>query len=198
MNFLAHLFLSGDDPEVMIGNFIADHVKGNRKDAYPDGIRKGIELHRAIDHFTDTHPVTAFSRQLLYDSQSKYSGVVVDLFYDHFLAANFNAYSTVELHEFIQQAYSTLSDNQAVLPEQVRIFLPMMIERNWLGGYVTVDGIGRSLKGLSKRVNFPNRMHEAEEDLRRLYPALEAHFRAFFPELINFADIRRNAAVPDR
>lgn len=190
MNFLAHLFLSGDDPEVLVGNFVADYVKGNRKNDYPEGIRKGIELHRSIDHFTDTHAITGESRRLLYGTQSKYAGVVVDLFYDHFLAANFTDFSAKSLDGFVQSSYLILQEYHHSLPPQVQGFLPFMIERDWLGGYRTIEGIGRSLTGLSRRVRFENRMHEAESDLKRLYPALEAHFMEFFPELVNFVSSR--------
>lgn len=174
----------------MIGNFIADHVKGSRKNDYPEGIRKGIELHRAIDHFTDTHVITSGSKRLLYPRHSKYAGVVVDLFYDHFLAADFLRYANVPLKQFTASAYETLSSAEAHLPAAVRGFLPHMIERDWLANYATVEGIGRSLTGLSKRVRFENRMDEATEDLLAHYPALEADFRIFFPELVNFVAAR--------
>ncbi|MFM9051119.1 MAG: ACP phosphodiesterase, partial [Bacteroidota bacterium] len=172
------------------GNFIADHVKGNLKDRYPDGIRKGIELHRSIDHFTDTHPFTLQSKRLLYERHSKYAGVVVDLYYDHFLAANFSDYSDMDLKDFIKQSYGILTEYEAGMPETVRSFLPFMIERDWLGSYASVEGVSRSLTGLSRRVRFPNRMHEAGEDLKTLYPALEDHFKGFFPELITFVAAR--------
>jgi acyl carrier protein phosphodiesterase len=190
VNFLAHIYLSGNDPELLVGNFIADHVKGNRKDLFPEGIRRGIELHRAIDYFTDTHPVTASSRRLLRDRHSKYSGVVVDLFYDHFLAAGFADYSDVPLPDFAQRSYEIIGTYQEWLPETVRGFLPYMVERDWLSNYATVEGIGRTLTGLSRRVRFPNIMHEAVDDLKVHYPALEADFRRFFPELITFVALR--------
>jgi acyl carrier protein phosphodiesterase len=188
VNFLAHIFLSGDDPERMVGNFIADHVKGAKKDLYPEGIRKGIELHRAIDHFTDTHAVTAESRRLIRDRHAKYAGVVIDLYYDHFLAADFTRYSEQPLRDFAARTYDLLSVYEEWLPETVKAFLPYMVERDWLTNYGTVEGIGRTLSGLSKRVRFPNRMHEATEDLHLHYATLEADFRRFFPELITFVD----------
>lgn len=186
VNFLAHIYLSGDDPERMVGNFIADHVKGAKKDLFPEGIRKGIELHRAIDYFTDTHAVTAESRRLIRDRHAKYAGVVIDLYYDHFLAADFARYSDQPLRDFAARTYDVLARYEEWLPETVKAFLPYMVERDWLTNYATVEGIGRTLNGLSKRVRFPNRMHEAGEDLNLHYAALEADFRRFFPELITF------------
>lgn len=194
MNFLAHLYLSFGDPDLTIGNFIADHVKGQKKDLFPAGIRRGIELHRAIDYFTDTHPVTARSRQVLYHRHSKYAGVVVDLFYDHFLAKNFTAFSAVPLPDFARDHYRLFQDSTEHLPQSVLAFLPYMVERDWLTQYATVEGIGRTLTGLSKRVRFPNRMDEAEVDLRLHYSELEMDFQDFFPSLIEFA---RHAAIPE-
>jgi len=187
MNFLAHLFLSGNDEEVLIGNFIADYVKGKKKDEYPPGIRHGIELHRAIDDFTDRHEVTGQSKRRLYERHHKYSGVVVDLYYDHFLAKHFGDYSEKPLADFSKYCYETLSANEEKLPAAVQYFLPYMITRDWLQQYSSVEGIGRTLAGLGKRVSFENRMAEAREDLEDHYPLFEAEFRLFFPQLITFA-----------
>jgi len=183
MNFLAHIYLSGNNDQLMIGNFIADFVKGKKKDSYPDGIRKGIELHRFIDNFTDHHEVVLKSIGRIHDNQEKYSGVVVDILYDHFLAANFTAYSEIPLQQFSQNTYSVLKANWDVLPPDVHYFLPFMIERNWLLNYATIDGIGRALSGLSRRVKYANRMNEAVKDLQAHYGELEGDFRKFFPEL---------------
>jgi acyl carrier protein phosphodiesterase len=188
MNFLAHVYLSGNDSEIMIGNFIADFVKGKKKDDYPDKIRKGIELHRMIDDFTDHHAVTDRSKNKLRPKYGKYSGVIVDLYYDHFLAANFSEYSDVPLEKFSQNTYSILQANTDKLPEGVHYFLPFMIERNWLLNYSTVDGIGRALSGLSLRVSFENKMGDSIEDLKQQYQSFENDFREFFPELIKFAN----------
>ena len=191
MNFLAHIYLSGANEQLMIGNFIADFVKGKKKDDYPDEIRKGIELHRFIDHFTDHHEVVLNSIRRIHDSQEKYSGVVVDILYDHFLAANFSSFSAIPLQDFSKNTYSVLQSNLNMLPEGVHYFLPFMIERNWLLNYATIDGIGRALTGLSKRVKYENKMHEAVMDLQTHYHGLESDFRIFFPELIKAVSERQ-------
>lgn len=170
----------------MIGNFIADFVKGKKMFDYPDGIRKGIELHRKIDFFTDHHPVTSRSKDPLRKKYRHYSGVIVDLYYDHFLAKNFNSYSDTDLESYTLKTYQILTQRKGDLPEEVRHFLPFMIERNWLLNYASLEGLNRTLTGLSKRVNFENRMDEAIHDLKAGYPAFEADFREFFPELITF------------
>ena len=183
MNFLAHIYLSGSDESLMIGNFIADFVKGKKKDLYPDTVRKGIELHRFIDHFTDHHATVLRSIRRIHDHQEKYSGVVIDILYDHFLAANFSEFSAIPLQEFSQNTYRSLKENWDLLPPDVHYFLPFMIERNWLLNYATIDGIGRALSGLSRRVRYPNKMNEAVNDLQENYAGLETDFREFFPEL---------------
>ena len=191
MNFLAHIFLSGDNDELMIGNFIADFVKGQKKNNFPPEITRGIELHRAIDDFTDHHPVTAESKRRLYPNHHKYSGVVVDLYYDHFLAKNFEKYSKTDLLNFSKYTYTTILKFENILPFEVRSFLPYMIERNWLVNYSTVEGIGRTLSGLGKRVSFENKMDEAVIDLKLNYSQFEDEFYHFFPELLNFAESKR-------
>src|SRR5688572_9113390 len=138
----------------MIGNFIADFVKGNKKNDYPDKIRTGIELHRRIDDFTDHHPYTGLSKDRLRPKYGKYAGVIVDIFYDHFLARNFKEYSTVDLKAYSENTYRVLNKHWDVLPEGVHYFLPFMIERNWLLHYATIEGIERALTGLSNRVSF--------------------------------------------
>jgi acyl carrier protein phosphodiesterase len=191
MNFLAHIFLSGSDRELMLGNFIADFVKGNKKNSYPERIRQGIELHRMIDDFTDHHPVTAMSKSRLYGTHRKYAGVVVDIFYDHFLAKNFNNFSDKPLLEYTLETYKIIQEHKHFLPEKVNLFLPYMIERNWLFNYSTIGGIARTLEGLSKRVAFANKMHLASSDLSAYYSEFEEEFNSFFPELINFAEERK-------
>jgi len=167
----------------MVGNFIADFVKGKKKDEYPDGIRKGIELHRFIDNYTDHHEIVLNSIRRVHPRQEKYSGVVIDILYDHFLAANFREFSEVPLQEYSNNTYRILKKNWDILPEGVHYFLPFMIERNWLLNYATIEGIGNALSGLSRRVKYANRMSEAVKDLRENYADLETDFRTFFPEL---------------
>src|SRR4051812_26403191 len=126
MNFLAHIYLSGKDDQLMIGNFIADFVKGNKKNDYPDKICKGIELHRGIDDFTDHHEVTGRSKDKLRSKYGKYSGIIVDIYYDHFLAANFQLYSEEPLQQFSENTYRILKENWNKLPPRVHYFLPFM------------------------------------------------------------------------
>ena len=187
MNFLAHIFLSGNDEKLMIGNFIADFVKGNKKNDFPTRIKEGIELHRAIDNYTDHHPITLQSKRRLYPIHHKYSGVIVDVFYDHFLAKNFAKFSPVSLSLYTDNCYDKLMKNSSIFPQPILDFLPFMIERNWLLNYASIEGIDRTLKGIGKRRPFENKFHVAKNDLLENYSSFEEEFLLFFPQLINFA-----------
>lgn len=192
MNFLAHIFLSGKDEALTIGNFIADSVKGKKYQQYPAGIQKGIILHRAIDYYTDTHPVVRKSTSRLFKAYSHYSTVIVDIFYDHFLASNWNSYSDAPLEEYVADFYLLLQKNFAVLPKTVQQFYPYMVEENWLLSYSSIPGIQRILYQMNRRTGGRSRMDEAVKELKELYPEFEADFTAFFPDLQEFSKQKIN------
>ncbi|RDC63208.1 acyl carrier protein phosphodiesterase [Adhaeribacter pallidiroseus] len=183
MNFLAHAYLSGSDEELLVGNFIADSVKGRQKDAYPVGIRKGIELHRLIDTFTDTHAIVKQTKERLRPEYGKFAGVITDMFYDHFLAANFNQFATMPLLHFTEYVYTTVQKYATYLPTEVQYFLPYMIKHNWLYRYAQVSGIKSSLEGLSRRSTFVSNMATATQALELHYPEYQQDFYQFFPDL---------------
>ncbi|MBA4145302.1 MAG: DUF479 domain-containing protein [Azospira oryzae] len=188
MNFLAHLYLSGADPKVKIGNFIGDFVKGrNLSEQFEAGIVKGIALHREIDAFTDRHPVVRESKIRLRPKYRHYSPVIIDVFYDHFLAANWANYSDQLLADFARDSYNTLEKYQALLPDQVNQMLPYMIKGNWLVGYSQVEGIHRALSGMARRTPYESKMEEATADLQLYYSEFQDEFDRFFPELKEFA-----------
>lgn len=183
MNFLAHIYLSGDDEELKIGNFIADSVKGRQFLHFPERIQKGIILHRAIDTYTDSHPVVRKSVHRLFPIYSHYSTVIVDILYDHYLAANWGDYSDIPLDVYIQDFYGALNTNYNVLPKRVQQFLPFMIKDNWLLNYATVDGIGKILFQMDQRTNNKSKMYLAVRELKLYYPEFEEEFRTFFNDL---------------
>jgi len=192
MNFLAHLYLSGNNPEVMVGNFIGDFVKGrDLTSIFGKGIANGIVLHRDIDDFTDHHPVVKQSKNILWTTYRHYSAVIVDIFYDHFLAANWKSYSTESLDNYAANSYQIISDYRDILPERVNQMLPYMMRGNWLVNYSKIEGIQQALTGMSRRAAFESKMQEATSDLTRHYPEFQKQFDKFFPELKNFCDERR-------
>ncbi|MEZ2414356.1 ACP phosphodiesterase [Muriicola sp. E247] len=193
MNFLAHIFLSFNDEEISIGNFIADSIRGNRYGHFPERIQQGIVLHRAIDTFTDAHPTHKQSSKRLHPNQGHYSRVVVDVFYDHFLAKNWNRYSEVELEHFAAEFYSLLKSRYPILPEPTRHLMPYMIRDNWLYNYATVDGIDKVLNGLYRRTGSKSNMNKAVLDLQLHYDLFEAEFSLFFEDLIIFSREKFNS-----
>lgn len=190
MNFLAHIYLSGDDDQLKIGNFIADSVKGKTFIKYPERVQEGIVLHRAIDTFTDAHPLFRQSSQRLFPTYSHYSTVIVDILYDHFLAANWKTYSSIPLNEYIEDFYELLQSNLEILPKAVQHFLPYMIRDNWLLDYATVEGIGRILSQMNRRTKNRSRMDLAVKELAFYYEEFEEEFKLFFKDLIEFTETR--------
>ena len=187
MNFLAHIFLSGDDEEVMIGNFIADAVKGKDYLGYSDGIIKGILLHRRIDAFTDSHVVVGWSKQRLRPKYRKYAGVIVDMYYDHFLSKYWDNYSEISLSQFVDHAYGILQSRVGYLPSRIQLMLPHMVESNWLTSYARLEGIMQALGGLSRRAKYESGMEYAVSDLKQDYRQYKCEFELFFPELMEYS-----------
>lgn len=188
MNFLAHLHLSGDDEALMVGNFIGDFVRGrDLKAQFGEGIARGVDLHRAIDAFTDRHPVVKQSKARLWPTYRHYSSVIVDIFYDHFLAAGWSTYSGESLEDYSQRAYRLMLRHEPILPDSVKHLLTYMTRGNWLLNYAQVEGIHRALTGMSRRASFESKMEQAIHDLRTDYAGFEGEFKLFFPELQQFA-----------
>lgn len=188
MNYLAHAYLSGDDEEILVGNFIADAVKGKAMNEYSDDIRRGIVLHRFIDEFTDNHALHKASRAKLHHRYGHYSGVLVDIYYDHFLAKNWADYSNIQLAEYTDWLYKRLEEHMEILPERIKYMLKYMIPQNWLLNYAHLEGIGRVLRGMASRAKFNSQMEYGVEDLELNYDEFEEEFRQFFPVLKEFVN----------
>lgn len=187
MNYLAHIFLSGSDTELLIGNFIADSVRGKQILQYPEKVREGILLHREIDAFTDSHAVVTETKNRLRPAYGKYAPVIADMYYDHFLAAKFEVIAGEDLPAFTRKTYTVLEENFDWLPERVQHFLPHMIQHNWLLSYAKLPGIHQALSGLSRRTTFKSGMETAASELEQHYGLYEADFNTFFPELAAFS-----------
>jgi acyl carrier protein phosphodiesterase len=183
MNFLAHIFLSGDDELLKIGNFMADGIRGKQYEHFPLSIQKGIRLHRFIDTYTDAHPVFRKSTQRLHSKYHHYAGVIVDLFYDHFLAKNWSTYSDENLEEYTETFYQSLRDNYDILSERTKGMMPYLIEHNWLLSYQTVEGIGRILSQMDNRTKNASKMRFSSNELVEFYPEFEEEFTIFFQDL---------------
>lgn len=191
MNFLAHIYLSGDNELITIGNFVGDGVRGNKYKLYPKEIQIGIQLHRAIDTFTDAHPIFRQCTKRLHKSYGHYSGVIVDIFYDHFLAKNWKDYSNIPLADYVDDFYKSLNKNFDNLPPRFKRLTPFMIEDNWLLSYATLDGIQLVLNGMNRRTKGVSKMDKATKELKEFYTDFENDFIKFFSELITHSKDKR-------
>jgi len=186
MNYLAHIFLSGTEDEVMIGNFIGDYVKGKDYNKYPDAIKKGILLHRRIDTFTDKHKIVSQSKSYFARRYHKYSGIIIDILYDHFFANNWDSFAAQPLNEFKENVFDCLKKYYSILPERVQFFVPSFIKNDWIGVYKSQEGIITVLNRMSMRTTLPDYSEFAREILRKYYVQLESEFLTFFPEIIKY------------
>jgi acyl carrier protein phosphodiesterase len=193
MNFLAHAFLSGDDDEIILGGFIADHVKGNDKLNYSEKIILGIDLHRNIDSFTDSHPEVEKSKERLRPHFHKYSPVVIDVFYDHFLAKNWNRYSSENFQEYVQSFYRLMELKKEIFPLRTLRMFHLMIQENWLESYKEIEGIHAALSNMARRTRFESNMEQAAAHLQKDYACFENEFFSFFPEVMEFSIQKRDS-----
>ncbi|WGK66347.1 acyl carrier protein phosphodiesterase [Croceiramulus getboli] len=183
MNFLAHIYLSGDNDLITIGNFMADGIKGKRYKKYPIEIQKGILLHREIDTFTDAHPIVKQSTKRLHENYGHYSGVIVDILYDHFLASNWRDYHDQPLATYVDNFYQLLNTHFEVLTPRVQRMVPYMIADNWLLSYAKIEGIATVLFNMNRRTKYVSGMDKATRELELYYKEFEAEFKNFFEEL---------------
>lgn len=195
MNFLAHLFLSRNKPAEMVGNFIGDHVKGSDYKNYPTPIAAGILLHRAIDDYTDHHPIVKETVQLLRPVYGRFAGVISDMLYDHYLAKNFSNYSTQSLQHFEADCYEILFDHYSYLPDRVKNFLPKMKAAQRLQSYAELKGIFESLEIMSRHTRLPNRVDALKMSLPNIGQNIEKQFVEFFSPTLNNIDFLRIKAA---
>ena len=189
MNYLAHLYLSGDSDEIKLGNFIGDYVKGNKHQNYPEMVAFGIRMHRSIDAFTDQHALVKECNQLLKPGFGRHAGIVTDIFFDHFLAFNFHEYSASTLRQFSKQAHGIFLSNFMLLPFRVQQFLPFLIQHKRLESYAQRETMFHVLEIMSLRTSLPSNSRWASDMLDQEYHQFEALFRSFFAEMVGFVEV---------
>ena len=186
MNFLAHLFLSCEQEELVVGNFIADFIRNREVDQFSDAVQLGIRLHRQIDTFTDQHPIVRKGTQRLQVNHRKYAPVVIDIFYDHLLAKNWESYHPDSLNQFTKKVYQLLNQRMEEMPFRLKKQLPDMIKGNWLEKYESKKGMQFVFERMDLRTTFPSNFSRAMEDLEKGYDLFDQEFNQFFPEVIEF------------
>ena len=187
MNYLAHAFLSFDQPDILAGNMFSDFIKGKKRYDYPLAIQRGITLHRAIDEFTDNHPATKAARKFFQPSYGLYSAVFMDVVYDHFLAIDPGEFSDASLIKFSRTTYEVLNQYETVFPERFRMIYPYMKEYDWLYNYKTLVGIQRSFEGVAHRALYMSESTTAFNLFKEHYTELQKCYASFFPSLKAFA-----------
>ena len=187
MNYLAHAYLSFERPAILVGNMISDYVKGKAKFDYPEDIQAGIAVHRAIDEFTDFHPVTQQAKMFFRPQYRLYSGAFVDIVYDHFLANDILQFSNEhELLDFSQRTYSVLENYQQYFPYPFSRMFPFMRSQNWLYHYREEQGIKNSFEGMVRRAKYLHESEVAFQIFKTNYMDLQSCYQRFFPELKTF------------
>lgn len=186
MNFLAHFFLSGDDPAIMTGNFLADFISNREVNELPVEVQKGVILHRQIDHFTDAHAAVRQSIQRLYPRHRKYAPVLVDVYYDYFLIHNWGEYTTEDFGAFRERAYAALRHFLPSMPPTLQQRVQAMVDADWLRSYGLYEGLDYTFMRMKSRTSVPEHLEGAVESLQVFREEMDGEFRWFFPEILGF------------
>jgi acyl carrier protein phosphodiesterase len=187
VNYLAHAYLSFGDPEILTGNLISDFVKGKKKYDYPPRILAGINLHRAIDEFTDDHPINKTVRRIFKPAYGLYSSALIDVLYDHFLAIELSENGSEEFEKFTIRVYKEIERFKDILPATFNNIFPYMKQHNWLFNYQYAWGIERSLAGLVHRAAYLSESKTAFNLFTERYEEFESAFKQFFPLLREYS-----------
>jgi len=188
MNYLAHTYLSGENDEIKVGNFLGDWVKGSDYLKYAENVRTGIILHRNIDSFTDQHPIVHLSASRFQSRYSKYSGVIIDILYDHFLASNWKDFCAIPLHDYVNRIHNVMLNNLELLPERLKNYMPGFMKERWIERYDTLEGIRDVLETMSKRTSLPKETEFAIGVMQAYYGDFHHEFFDFFSQLIEFVE----------
>lgn len=195
MNFLAHLYLSGESDGIRTGNFIGDYVKGSQYNRYSGDIRKGILLHRSIDSYTDNHPAFKEAGTVFRQRYGRYSGIVTDVAFDHLLARRWNEFSIYSLREFTGKVHNTLLSGFLTLPFRVQQFLPVMISNKRLESYATLEGTGKALAIMAKYSSLPDHSQYAVEAITRNQDHLHKLFSRFMTDITAFVETEHEIRI---
>jgi acyl carrier protein phosphodiesterase len=194
MNYLAHIYLADLTGTSMVGNFLGDFVKGPLQDIEVNSaFIEGINLHRKIDVFTDSHQAVAQSRQRISKSRRRFAGIIIDIAYDHCLASNWQNHSSRPLADFVQNFYQALQQSQPPIPQTSETIVAHLIQGNWLENYQSLNGVAFALDGISRRIkaryNRDNPLQGSVSEIQSNLTELQRDFDEFFPELIQYATI---------
>jgi acyl carrier protein phosphodiesterase len=188
MNYLAHLYLSESDPESLVGSLMGDFVKGKVGDEFEPSLRQGILLHRKIDTFTDTHPLIRRSKTRISPEFRRYAGILVDIFFDHFLARQWSHWSDTPLDEFASVVYDILGERQQTFPQRMQRSMRYMVSNRLLQSYREIGGVHHALRGIETRLKRPSRLGDSISELEENYGVFSSDFEQFFPLLVEYVE----------
>ncbi|HEX6827655.1 MAG TPA: ACP phosphodiesterase [Burkholderiales bacterium] len=192
MNFLAHAFLAGADPADRLGGILGDFVKGPLPAGLPAAVADGVALHRRIDSYADGHPAFRASRARVSAERRRYAGIMIDLFYDHFLALHWDEFSPEPLADFTAGTYALLARHSGLLPPRLAQIFPHMRREDWLGSYRALPSVAEALDNMSRhRLRRPNPLAGAAQELEDGYEGYEGDFRVFIRDAQRFAAAHR-------
>lgn len=184
MNYLAHLYFAHPNAESRVGNLLGDFARDVDIDALPEGVRLGVLNHRAIDRFTDQHPQVRQLKALFSPQRRRFSGIILDVLFDHFLLHNWDTYHRQPAAQFISEAYTDLANGMPLMPPPMQQVVQRMIRNDWIGSYRELDQVGVALDRISTRIRYPHAFTDSLEEIEPLYAKLEQGFNLFFPQLI--------------
>ncbi len=196
MNYLAHLFLARHSGAAMVGGIMGDFVKADVTGRYPTEIAREIQLHRYIDSYTDSHPAVKASAQLFPDGRRRYAGILLDVFYDHLLSLQWPRWCTEPRQSMLDRFYAALAEHEPLLPDRLRAMAPHMVQLNWLNAYDDFTSVEKAIDRISQRLSRNGAaLRDGLADLRQHHDAIAAGFDRFFPDLMAFAEARREELV---
>jgi len=185
LNYLAHLYLAQPNADSHFGNLLGDFGGKVHAKHLPKTVQKGLENHYLVDKFTDSHTSVIQAKHLFSPIRKRFSGIALDVLFDHFLIRHWSQFNDIPLVQFKQNSYALLNENLNIMPNKMQKVVLRMTQNDWFKEYETVEGIGSALDNIAKRIRFSNQFNGSIEDIRHNYAELEAVFLTFFPELIN-------------
>jgi acyl carrier protein phosphodiesterase len=181
MNYLGHLYLSGNDTGLMQANLYGDFIKGTQLTHLPDVIQRGVQLHRSIDHFIDHHPVIRELLPALRGELPKVAGIAIDIFFDHLLAKNWGLFHPQPLNEYLQAVYRSFDLDDQNYSSDYRTFLRHLVQRNWIGSYPTLDAVDRMSRNVGAQLSFPNKLADGKSVFLMYEKAITQAFFEYMP-----------------
>lgn len=183
MNYLAHAALAQPQPQSLVGNLLGDFCKGVAIDTLPRPIQAGLANHRAVDRFTDSHPLVREARACFSTERRRFAPVALDVLFDHFLIRHWLQFYATPYPQAKSELYLQLATAEPLMPEAMAVVMRKVRQQDWLAAYQQLEGVAMALDRIAQRIRFANRFSGAGQDIERHYHRLEQAFLSFYPEL---------------